>query len=113
MARDVTKGDIPVLILSVLAESSCHGYAIARRIEQQSANVLSMKEGTLYPALRILEQDEMITGAWEVQPSGPARKVYHITAKGQAELTKRRQEWEQYVTTMNAIMGRTRDAQSA
>jgi PadR family transcriptional regulator PadR len=113
MARDVTKGDIPVLILSVLAEISCHGYAIARRIEQQSANALSMKEGTLYPALRVLEQDEMIAGAWEVQPSGPARKVYRITAKGQAELTKRRQEWEQYVTMMNVIMGRTRDAQSA
>ena len=113
MARDVTKGDIPVLVLAVLSEGPSHGYAIARRIEQQSANALSMKEGTLYPALRVLEQDEMIAGAWEVQPSGPARKVYRITAKGQADLTKRRQEWEQYVTMMNTIMGRTRDAQSA
>ena len=113
MARDVMKGDMSILILATLAESSCHGYAIARRIEQQSANALSMKEGTLYPALRVLEQDEFIAGEWEVQPVGPARKVYRITAKGQAELTRRRLDWEQYVNTMNAIMGRTRSEQPA
>ena len=111
MSRDVMKGDIPVLVLSVLADGASYGYAIARRIEQQSANALSLKEGSLYPALRVLEQDEMIAGAWEAQPSGPARKVYQITTKGQAELTKRRQEWEQYARTMNAIIGRKPDAQ--
>lgn len=113
MAKDIVKGDIPALVLAVLAESACHGYAIARRIEQQSANALRLKEGSLYPALRVLEQDGMIAGAWEVQPSGPARKVYQITPKGQAELTRRRQEWEQYARTMNAILGRTNDAQPA
>lgn len=111
MARDVVKGDVPMLALSALAEGACHGYAIARRIEQRSEKALLMREGSLYPALRVLEQNELIAGEWETQPSGPARKVYCITAKGQAELTKRRQEWEQYVNTINAIMGRKTDAQ--
>ena len=70
-----------------------------------------MKEGSLYPALRLLEQEEMIAGEWEVQPSGPARKVYRITPKGLAEMTRRREEWEQYTRAMNAIMGRTPDVQ--
>ncbi len=113
MKRDVTKGDIPVLILAVLAEEPCHGYAIARCIEQQSAQALQMKEGSLYPALRVLEQDELIVGEWEIQPSGPARKVYRITANGQAELTKRRQEWDEYIHTMNLVMGRRHNAQPA
>lgn len=113
MSRDVTKGDLPVLILAVLTDSPCHGYGIARRIEQKSAQALQMKEGSLYPALRALEQEGLIAGEWEVQPSGPARKVYHITAEGSVQLTQKQQEWEQYARTMSAILGRKPDAQSA
>ncbi|MCW3055893.1 MAG: DNA-binding protein [Chthonomonadales bacterium] len=113
MRRDVTKGDLPALILAVLADSACHGYGIARRIEQQSAQALQMKEGSLYPALRILEQDGLIAGEWEVQPSGPARKVYRITANGLLQLKEKQQEWEQYARTMSAILGRKTDAQPA
>ncbi len=61
MRRDVTKGDLPALILAVLADSACHGYGIARRIEQQSAQALQMKEGSLYPALRVLEQEGLLS----------------------------------------------------
>ena len=111
MARDVVKGDVPLLALSALAEGACHGYGIARRIEQRSEKALLMREGSLYPALRLLEQDELIAGEWETPPSGPARKVYRLTAKGQAELAKRQWEWKQYVGAMNAIMGRKTDAQ--
>lgn len=113
MRRDVTKGDLPALILAVLADSACHGYGIARRIEQQSAQALQMKEGSLYPALRVLEQEGLIAGEWEVQPSGPARKVYKITATGLLQLNERQQEWEQYARTMSAILGRKTDAQPA
>jgi PadR family transcriptional regulator PadR len=113
MRRDVTKGDLPALILAVLADRPCHGYGIARRIEQQSAQALQMKEGSLYPALRILEQEGMIAGEWEVQPSGPARKVYRITANGLLQLDAKQQEWEQYSRTMSAILGRKTDAQPA
>lgn len=105
MAHDVLKGDVPILILTVLAEGPGHGYAIARQVEQRSGQALHLKEGTLYPALRVLEQEELIEGEWEVQPSGPARKVYRITANGLAELDRRRREWEQYVRTMQTLMG--------
>jgi PadR family transcriptional regulator PadR len=113
MPRDVTKGDLPALILAVLADSACHGYGIARRIEQQSAQALQMKEGSLYPALRVLEQEGMIVGTWEIQASGPARKVYNITAQGLTQLEERQQEWEQYARTMSAILGRNTNAQPA
>src|SRR5260221_248085 len=113
MARDIVKGDVPILVLAALAESPGHGYAIARRVEQRSGQALHLKEGTLYPALRVLEQENLIVGAWEVQPSGPARKVYQITTQGRAELAKRRQEWEQYVRLMQNLMGGTSDVQPA
>jgi PadR family transcriptional regulator PadR len=111
--RDLAKGDIPTLILAVLAEGPHHGYAIGRRIEEQSEQKLRMREGALYPALRVLEQDGYIVGAWEVQPSGPARKVYRMTAEGHAELTKRTREWTDYVRMMQRMMGGGIDGQQA
>jgi PadR family transcriptional regulator PadR len=113
MARDIMKGDMPALILAVLAEEPSHGYAIARNIERQSQDSFQMNEGTLYPALRILEQDGLIKGDWELQPSGPARKVYSITERGRGELTRRRTEWEAYAQTMQIILGGKGHAQPA
>ncbi len=107
MARELMKGDIPVLILKVLAQDAFHGYAIAREIERQSECALTLREGSLYPALRVLEQEGHIEGSWEIQSSGPARKVYHITASGQAELAARTQTWKQYADMVGRILGET------
>ena len=113
MSRDLMKDDMPALVLAELARQPSHGYAIARSIEQQSQQAFHMKEGTLYPTLRSMEQDGLITGEWEVQPSGPARKVYRITEKGLKELSKRRKDWEEYVRNMQAILGGDAHAQPA
>ncbi len=113
MGRDLMKGDMPALVLAVLAEEPSHGYAIARNIERQSRQAFQMNEGTLYPTLRTLEQDGLVKGDWEVQPSGPARKVYSITERGRGELTKRRTEWEEYAQTMQVILGGKSHAQPA
>ena len=55
MKRDLFKGDLPILILAVLGDAPCHGYAIAREIERRSGGELGAREGALYPALRALE----------------------------------------------------------
>jgi len=74
-AQQVT-GNLAALILAVLEASSQHGYAIAREIEQRSANALSFGDGALYPALKLLERHGYIRGAWQTDTGGPARKVY-------------------------------------
>ena len=113
MGRDISKGDLPTLILAVIAEEPSHGYAIARSIELRSKKAFLMKEGTLYPMLRTLEQEGCVVAVWEVQPSGPARKVYRITDHGRSELAKRQTEWEEYAQSMRAILGGRSDAQTA
>lgn len=113
MGRDVSKGDLPSLVLAMLADEPLHGYAIARKIEELSGRALQMKEGTLYPMLRTLEQDELLVSEWEIQTSGPARKVYRITENGLAELAKRKTEWLQFAQVMNALLGAKTDAQPA
>lgn len=105
MQRDIAKGDVPILVMAILAEAPCHGYAIAREIERRSEGRFTMKEGTLYPALRVLEGDGFIEGSWEIQPSGPARKVYRLTPRGESELTKRAREWRAYARTVEGIVG--------
>jgi PadR family transcriptional regulator PadR len=105
MKHDLPRHDIPLLILSLLANESLHGYAIAREIERQSEQTLHMREGTLYPALRSLELDGLISGKWEIQPSGPAKKVYSLTEAGEKELARRVTEWQRYARIVGAIVG--------
>jgi PadR family transcriptional regulator PadR len=110
MARDLPKNDIPTLILVVLEGHALHGYGIAREIEQRSADALKLREGTLYPALRVLEADGLIVGEWEIQPSGPARKTYSLTDEGRAEVIRRTEKWREYARTMESILGGKPDA---
>jgi PadR family transcriptional regulator, regulatory protein PadR len=111
--RELLRGDIPTLILSVLVEGACHGYAIGRRIEQLSENALRLREGALYPALRVLEQDGFIAGRWEAQVGVPSRKVYEITSQGHTELARRTKEWRQYVQIVNKLIGEQSNAEPA
>jgi len=106
MRRELASGDLPALILAVLTQSPLHGYAIAREVEHLSEGALHMKEGTLYPALRVLEQDGLISGAWEAQAKGADRKVYTLTEAGRKETAKRTQELRDYAATINKVLGK-------
>ena len=68
---ELLKGNTPTLILAVLADGALHGYGIAREIERRSGAVLSLGEGSLYPALRSLERSGFVEGRWEPQAAGP------------------------------------------
>jgi PadR family transcriptional regulator PadR len=113
MRRDLPTGDLPALILAVLGTGSRHGYAIAREVEKLSDQALHMKEGSLYPALRILEQDGLIIGAWQPQDKGADRKVYTLTEAGKREMAKRTQELHNYATLIHTVLGRIGHAQPA
>ena len=103
--HDLQKSNTPTLILAVLADGPRHGYDIAREIERRSRNALSPGEGSLYPALRTLENQGLVIGSWQPQPSGPARRVYSLTDEGQAELSKRVQAWNKYAQAIGSILG--------
>lgn len=113
MRRELPKGDLPALILAVLGAGPSHGYAIAREVERLSENALHLREGSLYPALRVLEQDGLIVGAWQPQPKGADRKVYALTEAGAKEAQKRTQELKDYATLIHTMLGRIGHAPSA
>lgn len=106
MRRDLVKGDLPALVLAVLSNQPLHGYGIAREVKLLSDDALTMKEATLYPALRVLEQDGLIVGEWQPQEKGADRKVYTLTEKGAEEAQRRTQELKDYASLINKVLGK-------
>ena len=106
MRRELAKGDLPALVLAVLGEGPRHGYAIAREVERLSDGALHLREGTLYPALRVLEQDGLIAGTWEAQAKGADRKVYALTEAGRGERQKRTAALRDYATLLHTLLGK-------
>jgi PadR family transcriptional regulator len=99
------RDEVRLLVLHVLTRGASHGYAIARAVEAESDAALRMGEGTLYPVLRTLEVDGLLTSDWETVESGPARKVYRITPRGRAELQRRLRDWRSRVSALGRVLG--------
>jgi PadR family transcriptional regulator, regulatory protein PadR len=93
---DVWQGTLALMVLKTLeAMGSLHGYGIARRIEQTSGDLLSINYGTLYPALLKLEQEGYVSSEWGVSDNNRRAKYYKLTRAGRRQLTKETREWEQ------------------
>jgi PadR family transcriptional regulator PadR len=103
--RELLRGNTPTLILAVLAHGPRHGYAIAREIEGRSREALRLGEGSLYPALRALEADGLVSSQWEPQETGPARRVYALTEAGRAELARRTRSWRDFARAIDDVLG--------
>lgn len=105
---ELIKGNTAALILTVLADGPLHGYAIARKIEALSGNLLSLNEGSLYPTLHGFENDGAVTAAWEREQGRP-RKRYQITAKGRRQLSELAREWREFAGAVNQVLGTVPD----
>ena len=94
--REVWQGTLALMVLRTLdVLGPQHGYGIAKRIEQISADALAVNHGTLYPVLLKLEQEGSITCKWGVSENNRRAKFYRVTVAGRAELEKERRHWEQ------------------
>jgi transcriptional regulator len=92
---DVWQGTLALMILKTLeALGPLHGYGIARRIEQTSANHLVVNYGTLYPSLLRLEQEGYIASEWGVSDNNRKAKFYTLTRAGRKHLEREAREWE-------------------
>ena len=96
----VPPGTLMMLVLRVVARQPLHGYAIAQRIHQLSADALHVEEGALYPALQKLVIKGWVKAAWRQSDSGREVREYRITASGRRQLET---EMTQYRRTARAI----------
>ena len=96
-------GSSRMLVLNLLSEKSLYGYELIKTLKQSSNDVFDMKEGTLYPILHKLENEELISSSNQ-EVSGRVRKVYHITEKGNRVLAKEKQEWREFSLAVNQVL---------
>lgn len=101
------KGNLDLLLLSVLSTSPAHGYAVIAALRHDSGGTFDLPEGTVYPALHRLERDGLLDAVWQRGPDGAGRrrKVYAITAAGAAALAAERAGWERFTRGVGAVVG--------
>jgi PadR family transcriptional regulator PadR len=101
-AIDLPQGTLDLLILRTLALEAMHGWAISERVQQISADVLCIQQGSLYPALHRLERRGWIKARWGLSENNRKAKYYELTAKGRLQLDVEQQQW----VAMTAAVGR-------
>ena len=105
---ELLQGTLDLLILKTLAVLGAqHGFGIARRIEQVSADVLALNQGTLYPALLRLEQKGLIESEWGTSTNNRRARFYSLTRKGRAQLAKEIADWQRVSGAINDIVADT------
>jgi transcriptional regulator len=91
---EILQGTLDLIVLQVLATMGPqHAYGIASRVEQVADNLLSLKQGTLYPALVRLELNGWIRAAWQKTENNRDAKYYGLTKAGQRALTNQTEQW--------------------
>ena len=90
---DLLRGTLDVLVLKALTWGPRHGYAVARWIEDTTADVLRIEEGSLYPALRRLQDRGWVTSAWGLSENNRRARFYTITAAGRRQLELEEATW--------------------
>jgi PadR family transcriptional regulator PadR len=101
---DVLQGTLEMLVLRTLVLAPLHGYGIARAIRDNSAEALDIEFGSLYPALKRLEQKKWVASKWETSETNRRAKYYRLTVAGRKQLQQQRSEWADYVSAVARIM---------
>jgi PadR family transcriptional regulator, regulatory protein PadR len=100
---EILQGTLDLMVLKTLAAmGSLHGYGIARRIEQISEDALAINQGTIYASLVRLMQRGWITGAWGTSENNRRARFYSITRSGQKRLAAETENWER----ISGVIGR-------
>src|SRR5437762_2573240 len=102
---DLVQGTLDLLILKTISLEPKHGWAIAKRIQQVSKEILQVQQGSLYPALHRLEQQGWIKAHWSETETGRTAKFYSLTRSGSVQLEKELANWDRLSSGINLVVG--------
>lgn len=107
ISGDTLRGHLGTMLLAALEGGPAHGFDLLKRLEAEGCGALRLKEGSVYPALYRLERSGLVLAGWEEDDArrGPRRRIYSLTRKGRAQLAAGREEWQQFVSIVGAIVG--------
>jgi len=102
---DALQGSLDLLVLKILSRRSrLHGYAIMSAIQDISAEVLRVEEGSLYPALHRMDEAGWIRAEWTTKESGRRARVYELTAAGRKQLGMEESRWKAVAAAVNRVL---------
>lgn len=102
---DLLQGTLDLMVLQTLAAmGSMHGYGIARRIEQVSGNAVLLNQGTIYASLVRLQQRGWIDAEWGTSENNRRAKFYEITRSGRKQLAEDAAHWERLAGVMGRVL---------
>ena len=104
---DLLQGTLDLLVLKTLALGPLHGWGISKRIQVLSRDILSVGQGSLYPALYRLEDRGWIAADWGISPEGRRAKFYHLTAAGRRQLSNETESWRLFSLAVNHVLQAT------
>jgi PadR family transcriptional regulator, regulatory protein PadR len=108
---DLLQGTLDLMVLQTLAAmGSLHGYGIARRIEQISGNQVLLNQGTIYASLVRLEQRGWISSAWGTSGNNRKAKFYSLTRTGRRQLAADARYWERLTGVMDRVFAMKKDS---
>lgn len=101
---DLLQGTLDLLILKVLSRGTMHGFGICQRIQQWSDDVLSVGEGSLYPALYRLQDQGWIDSEWGISENNRKARFYRLTKAGRKQLERENEAWDQMVEAIRRVL---------
>ncbi|HLK66358.1 MAG TPA: PadR family transcriptional regulator [Bryobacteraceae bacterium] len=101
---DLVQGTLDLLILKAISLEPQHGWAIAKRIQQISREVLQIQQGSLYPALHRLEQQAWIKSEWRQTEAGRMAKFYSLTPSGRRQFEKELANWNRLSAAIDLVV---------
>ena len=101
---DLLQGTLDLLVLKTLQSGPTHGWDIAQRIQQMSKEVLTVGQGSLYPALHRLEAQGWISAEWGASDNNRKAKYYRLTAAGRKQLLAETESWKQFTAAVDLIL---------
>jgi transcriptional regulator len=103
---DLIQGTLDMLVLKTLARGPVHGWGIAKRIQELSDDVLSVGQGSLYPALHRLEQQGWISAEWKDSDLGRSAKFYSLTREGRKQMESELKSWTRLSSAVALVLQR-------
>jgi PadR family transcriptional regulator, regulatory protein PadR len=102
--RQFLQGTLDILVLKTLSWGAMHGYGIANWLEGRTEGVLTIEEGSLYPALHRLESRGLIEAEWRLTEKNRRAKYYSLTSAGRRELTAEAGAWSAFAGAVSEVL---------
>jgi transcriptional regulator len=104
---ELLQGTLDVLVLKALSWGPLHGYGVARWLQQTTDDVLSIEEGSLYPALHRMERRGWVTSDWGLSENNRRAKYYKLTTEGRRQLRAESSTWSLFSQAVSKVLTAT------